>query len=182
MVASVVAAGGIWKTPKPSWGMVWPSLRVRAGTDSGGVGDWLMGWRLRPSGVTAGGGGGRSAGGSPAPPGGWRGRIPDGRAAPWARMTRWVDTVAPEDPDPDDGAGTRWLLGDLRRRPAGDSGEPRWPMALAVLATGLLRAALPPELRAGDSRWLYLVVITVLLGVLVIGDPGASTGTSGGSG
>ena len=45
-------------------------------------------------------------------------------------------------------------------------------MALAVLATGLLRAALPPELRAGDSRWLYLVVITVLLGVLIIGDPG----------
>ena len=54
------------------------------------------------------------------------------------------------------------------RRP----GEPRWPMALAVLATGVLRAALPPQLRAGDSRWLYLVVIAVLLGVLIIGDPG----------
>ena len=87
-------------------------------------------------------------------------------------MTRWVDTVAPEDPDTNDGADRRWLLGDLRRRSAGDSGEPRWPMALAVLATGLLRAALPPELRAGDSRWLYLVVITLLLGVLIIGDPG----------
>jgi hypothetical protein len=45
-------------------------------------------------------------------------------------------------------------------------------MAVAVLATGGLRAALPPQLRAGDSRWLYLVVITVLLGVLIIGDPG----------
>ena len=45
-------------------------------------------------------------------------------------------------------------------------------MALAVLATGLLRAALPPELRAGDSRWLYLAVIAGLLGVLIIGDPG----------
>jgi len=45
-------------------------------------------------------------------------------------------------------------------------------MALAVLATGGLRAALPPELRAGDSRWLYLVIIAGLLGVLIIGDPG----------
>src|SRR5665213_1096617 len=59
-----------------------------------------------------------------------------------------------------------------RGKAADDVGEPRWPMALAVLATGLLRAALPKELRAGDSRWLYLVVITVLLGVLIIGDPG----------
>lgn len=45
-------------------------------------------------------------------------------------------------------------------------------MALAVLATGVLRAGLPPQLRAGDSRWLYLVVIAGLLGVLVVGDPG----------
>jgi hypothetical protein len=45
-------------------------------------------------------------------------------------------------------------------------------MAIAVLATGGLRATLPSELRAGDSRWLYLVVIAVLLGVLIIGDPG----------
>ncbi len=56
--------------------------------------------------------------------------------------------------------------------------EPRWPMALAVVATGALHAALPSELRSlppellGDSRWWYLVVITVLLGALVIGDPG----------
>jgi hypothetical protein len=45
-------------------------------------------------------------------------------------------------------------------------------MALAVLATGVLRAALPSQLRAGDSRWLYLVVIGLLLAVLIIGDPG----------
>jgi hypothetical protein len=45
-------------------------------------------------------------------------------------------------------------------------------MAAAVLATGVLRAVLPSELRAGDSRWLYLIVIAVLLGILVIGDPG----------
>jgi|SRR5271166_1654308 len=45
-------------------------------------------------------------------------------------------------------------------------------MALAVLAAGLLRAALPPELRNGDARWVLLVVLVGLLGVLIIGDPG----------
>jgi hypothetical protein len=51
-------------------------------------------------------------------------------------------------------------------------GEPRWPMALAVVATGLLRAALPHELRNGDAAWLFLVLIVGLLAVLIIGDPG----------
>lgn len=51
-------------------------------------------------------------------------------------------------------------------------GEPRWPMALAVVVAGLLRSTLPPELRNGDARWLFLVVVVVLLAVLVIGDPG----------
>ena len=51
-------------------------------------------------------------------------------------------------------------------------GEARWPMALAVVVTGLLRAALPPELRNGDTRWLFLVLLAVLLGALIIGDPG----------
>ena len=51
-------------------------------------------------------------------------------------------------------------------------GEPRWPMALAVLATGLLRATLPSELRNGDARWLFPVIIVVLLVVRIIGDPG----------
>ncbi len=45
-------------------------------------------------------------------------------------------------------------------------------MALAVLAAGLLRAVLPPELRTGDARWVFIVVILVLLSVMVIGDPG----------
>jgi hypothetical protein len=45
-------------------------------------------------------------------------------------------------------------------------------MALAVLAAGGLRAVLPPELRNGDARWAFVVVVIVLLGILVIGDPG----------
>ncbi len=51
-------------------------------------------------------------------------------------------------------------------------GEPRWPMALGVLATGLLRASLPSQLRNGDARWVFLVVVVALLAVLIIGDPG----------
>jgi len=51
-------------------------------------------------------------------------------------------------------------------------GEARWPMALAVIVTGLLRAALPTELRNGDARWLFPVVLAALLGALIIGDPG----------
>ena len=45
-------------------------------------------------------------------------------------------------------------------------------MALAVVATGLLRAALPHELRNGDAAWLFLVLVVGLLAVLIIGDPG----------
>jgi hypothetical protein len=46
-------------------------------------------------------------------------------------------------------------------------------MALAVLAAGGLRAALPPELRSGDARWVFVVVVLVpLLAVMIIGDPG----------
>jgi len=55
-------------------------------------------------------------------------------------------------------------------RPA--AGEPRWPMALAIVVTGLLRATLPAQLRNGDARWLFLVVVVALLVVLIIGDPG----------
>src|ERR1700685_4672246 len=51
-------------------------------------------------------------------------------------------------------------------------GEPRWPMAIAVVATGLLRAALPHQLRNGDAAWLFLVLVVALLAVLIIGDPG----------
>lgn len=51
-------------------------------------------------------------------------------------------------------------------------GEHRWPMALAVLAAGGLRAALPNQLRDHDARWALIVVLVTLLAVLVIGDPG----------
>jgi hypothetical protein len=51
-------------------------------------------------------------------------------------------------------------------------GESRWPMALAVLAAGGLRAALPAQLRNGDARWVLVAVLVALLAVLVIGDPG----------
>ena len=45
-------------------------------------------------------------------------------------------------------------------------------MALAVLAAGGLRAALPAQLRAGDDRWVSIVVALVLLTALIIGAPG----------
>ena len=45
-------------------------------------------------------------------------------------------------------------------------------MALAVIVTGLLRATLPPELRNGDARWIFPVLLGVLLGALIVGDPG----------
>ena len=45
-------------------------------------------------------------------------------------------------------------------------------MALAVLTAGLLRASLPTQLRTGEARWLFLVVVVALLGVLIVGDPG----------
>jgi hypothetical protein len=45
-------------------------------------------------------------------------------------------------------------------------------MALAVLVAGALRAVLPPQLRAGDARWVLVLILVVLLAVLVIGDPG----------
>ena len=45
-------------------------------------------------------------------------------------------------------------------------------MAVAILAAGVLRAVLPPELRAGDARWAFIVVVLVLLVVMIIGDPG----------
>src|SRR4051794_36646660 len=51
-------------------------------------------------------------------------------------------------------------------------GESRWPMALAVLTAGALRAALPPQLREGEAPWAFLVVVATLLVVLCVGDPG----------
>ena len=57
-------------------------------------------------------------------------------------------------------------------RPGREVGESRWPMALAVLAAGVLRAALPAQLRSGDARWAFIAILVVLLAVLIIGDPG----------
>jgi hypothetical protein len=48
-------------------------------------------------------------------------------------------------------------------------------MALAVLVAGGLRAALPPQLRSGDARWLFVVVVVGLLIILILGDPGYAT-------
>ena len=45
-------------------------------------------------------------------------------------------------------------------------------MALAVLAAGGLRAALPPQLRNGDARWVFVAIRVALLAVLISGDPG----------
>ncbi len=45
-------------------------------------------------------------------------------------------------------------------------------MAVAVLAAGGLRAVLPPQLRSGDARWLFIVVVVGLLLVVILGDPG----------
>ena len=43
-------------------------------------------------------------------------------------------------------------------------------MARSARAGG--RAALPDQLRDGDARWAFAVIVVVLLAVLVIGDPG----------
>ena len=51
-------------------------------------------------------------------------------------------------------------------------GEPRWPMALAVIAAGALHATLPPQIRVFDVPWLIPAFILALLAVLTIGDPG----------
>ena len=61
---------------------------------------------------------------------------------------------------------------DQNSRQPAEAGESRWPMALAVLAAGGLRVALPSQLRDGDARWGFLVVLVALLAVLVVGDPG----------
>ena len=45
-------------------------------------------------------------------------------------------------------------------------------MAVAVLLTGLMRTFLPPQLRLNDARWVFLVLLVVLVVVLIVGDPG----------
>jgi hypothetical protein len=50
-------------------------------------------------------------------------------------------------------------------------GEPRWPMALAVVTIAVLNVILPPNFRL-TSRWALPVVLALLLGILIVGDPG----------
>jgi uncharacterized membrane protein len=52
------------------------------------------------------------------------------------------------------------------------TGERRWPMAIAVLLTGLLRTTLPPQLRLNEARPVLFVVLLVLVAVLILADPG----------
>jgi hypothetical protein len=56
-------------------------------------------------------------------------------------------------------------------RASGNVGEARWPMAGAVLAAIVLTILLPEALRLGP-RWLLPLIETVLLLVVVVGDPG----------
>jgi hypothetical protein len=46
-------------------------------------------------------------------------------------------------------------------------------MAAAILVAGVLRATLPGSLRIDDAPWLLGVVMIVMLGALIIGDPGS---------
>ena len=56
-------------------------------------------------------------------------------------------------------------------RAPGDVGEARWPMAGAVLAAIVLTILLPDAVRVGP-RWLLPLIETVLLLIVVVGDPG----------
>ena len=53
-------------------------------------------------------------------------------------------------------------------------GEPRWPMAGAVVAAIVLTLLLPDDLRIGPN-WALPVLEAVLLVVLIVGDPGSIT-------
>jgi hypothetical protein len=50
-------------------------------------------------------------------------------------------------------------------------GEPRWPMASAVIAAVVLTVLMPDDLRLGPN-WLLPVIVCALLVALIIGDPG----------
>jgi len=45
-------------------------------------------------------------------------------------------------------------------------------MAAAILVAGLMRTALPPQLRLNDARPLLPIVLIVLMAALILGDPG----------
>lgn len=52
-------------------------------------------------------------------------------------------------------------------------GEPRLPMAMAVLAVAVFALLVPPDFRINEVlHWAFPVAMLVLLGLLVLGDPG----------
>jgi hypothetical protein len=76
--------------------------------------------------------------------------------------------MAREPEPPDDAAATGYA------EPAGDNvviGEPRWPMAGAVVAAMVLTILLPGAIRLGP-RWLLPLIEGALLVAVIVGDPG----------
>jgi hypothetical protein len=76
--------------------------------------------------------------------------------------------MAREPEPPDDAPATGYA------KPAGDDvvlGEPRWPMAGAVVAAMVLTILLPDAVRPGP-RWLLPLVEAILLVAVIVGDPG----------
>ena len=74
-----------------------------------------------------------------------------------------------------------WWLTEMSTGPGVDGhdgaaahhiGEPRWAMAIAVIAAEVLHATLPSTVRSIGPVWIYPTVVIGLLLVLVIGDPG----------
>jgi hypothetical protein len=63
--------------------------------------------------------------------------------------------------------------GDKLAEPtAGHRGEPRFAMAMTVLAAEALHLTVPSDIRAVNAVWPYILIGVGLLVVLVIGDPG----------
>jgi uncharacterized membrane protein len=63
--------------------------------------------------------------------------------------------------------------GEPEARSTGRIGEPRLPMALAVIAIAVLSMLIPDEFRISEeTAWVYPVLLMGLLALLVIGDPG----------
>jgi hypothetical protein len=61
------------------------------------------------------------------------------------------------------------------------TGEFRWPMAMAVLLTGLLRMTLPAQLRLNEARPVLFVVLLVLVAVLILADQPRTLLAAGGA-
>lgn len=71
----------------------------------------------------------------------------------------------------DDCPGSTTVADDGRGH--GRQGERRLPMALAVLVAGGLYVVTPADFRLGEaSRIAYPAILVLLLGLLVVGDPG----------